>query len=46
MKNIVGNRLRKLRKVNKMSQQDLSKELQLEGIDLTSKEILKIENNK
>lgn len=29
-----------------MSQQELAKELQLEEIDLTSKEILKIENNK
>ena len=29
-----------------MSQQDLAKKLQLEGIDLTSKEISKIETNK
>lgn len=44
-KNISGNKLRELRKNAKMSQQDLAEKLQLEGIDLTSKEISKIENN-
>lgn len=42
-RNISGN---KLRKANKLSQQDLAEKLQLEGIDLTAKEISKIENNK
>lgn len=41
-KNISGNKLRELRKESKMSQQDLAKKMQLEGIDLTSKEISKI----
>lgn len=45
-RNISGNKLKELRKANKMSQQDLAEKLQLEGIDLTSKEISKIENNK
>ncbi len=45
-KNISGHKLRELRKQAKMSQQDLAEKLQLEGIDLTSKEISKIEKNK
>ena len=45
-KNISGKTLRALRKSAKMSQQDLAQKLQLEGIDLTSKEISKIEMNK
>jgi len=45
IKNISGNKLKNLRKKCKMSQQDLAEKLQLEGIDLTSKEISKIENN-
>lgn len=45
-RNISGNKLRELRKDSKMSQQGLTEKLQLEGIDLTSKEISKIENNK
>ncbi len=45
-RNISGNKLKELRKANKMSQQELAEKLQLEGIDLTSKEISKIENNK
>ena len=45
LKNISGNKLKELRKKNKMSQKDLAKKLQLEGIDLTSKEISKIETN-
>ena len=44
-KNISGYKLREFRKNAKMSQQDLAEKLQLEGIDLTSKEISKIENN-
>ena len=46
LKNISGNKLKQLRKAAKLSQQDLAKKLQLEGIDLTAKEISKIENNK
>ena len=45
-KNVSGNKLRQLRKEHKMSQQDLAEKLQLEGIDLTSKEISKIEKNR
>lgn len=45
-RNISGNKLSELRKTNKMSQQELAGKLQLKGIDLTSKEISKIENNK
>ena len=45
-KNICGNKLKEFRKQAKLSQQDLAEKLQLEGIDLTSKEISKIENNK
>lgn len=45
-KNISGNKLKELRKKAKLSQQDLAEKLQLEGIDLTSKEISKIETNK
>ena len=44
-KNISGNKLKELRKEANMSQQDLAEKLQLEGIDLTCKEISKIENN-
>ena len=45
-KNISGIKLKELRKSAKLSQQDLAEKLQLEGIDLTSKEISKIETNK
>lgn len=45
VKNISGNKLKELRKKNKMSQQDLAERLQLYGVDLTSKEISKIETN-
>ena len=45
VKNISGNKLKEFRKNAKMSQQDLAEKLQLEGIDLTSKEISKIETN-
>lgn len=46
LKNISGKKLKELRKAAKLSQQDLAEKLQLEGIDLTSKEISKIETNK
>lgn len=46
LKNISGIKLKELRKSAKLSQQDLAEKLQLEGIDLTSKEISKIETNK
>ena len=44
-KNVSGSKLKELRKKAKLSQQDLAEKLQLEGIDLTSKEISKIETN-
>lgn len=46
LRNISGKKLRKLHISAKLSQQNLAEKLQLEGIDLTSKEISKIENNK
>lgn len=45
-KNVSGTKLKELRKTFKLSQQDLAEKLQLVGIDLTSKEISKIETNK
>ena len=45
VKNISGKNLKEFRKNAQMSQQDLAEKLQLEGIDLTSKEISKIETN-
>lgn len=45
LKNISGSVLRKLRLKANLSQQDLAEKLQLLGIELTSKEISKIENN-
>lgn len=44
-KNISGIVLKELRLKNNLSQQDLAEKLQLLGIELTSKEISKIENN-
>lgn len=44
-KNISGSTVRKLRIEANLSQQDLAKELQLLGIQLTSKEISKIEHD-
>lgn len=44
-RNISGAVLRELRLKNNLSQQDLAEKLQLLGIELTSKEISKIENN-
>jgi transcriptional regulator with XRE-family HTH domain len=44
-KNASGKMLRKLRLEANMSQQDLATKLQLKGVDLTSKEISKIETD-
>ncbi len=43
---ISGKKLKELREALKMTQQNLAEKLQLLGIDLTSKEISKIETNK
>lgn len=45
LKNISGSVLRQLRLKSNLSQQELAEKLQLLGIELTSKEISKIENN-
>ena len=45
-KNISGSILRELRTNNGLSQQNLAEKLQLMGVELTSKEISKIENDK
>ncbi len=44
-RNISGIKLRVLRINSKMSQKQVAEKLQLEGIDLTEKEISKIEHN-
>lgn len=44
-RNISGVKLRELRLKSKMSQKNVAEKLQLEGIDLTEKEISKIEHN-
>ena len=44
-RNISGIKLRELRINSKMSQKQIAEKLQLEGIDLTEKEISKIEHN-
>ena len=44
-KNISGTVIRELRQKANLSQQDLAEKLQLLGIELTSKEISKIEND-
>lgn len=44
-RNISGSVLKDLRQKANLSQQDLAEKLQLLGIELTSKEIFKIENN-
>ena len=44
-RNISGMKLRELRINSKMSQKQVAEKLQLEGIDLTEKEISKIEHN-
>lgn len=45
-RNISGSVLKELRLEANLSQQDLAEKLQLLGIELTSKEISKIENDK
>lgn len=45
-RNVSGTKLRELRTAAKISQEDLAQKLQLESVDLTSKEFSKIENNK
>lgn len=45
-KNLSGHAIKELRIESKLSQQDLAEKLQLLGIQLTSKEISKIENDK
>ena len=44
-RNISGIKLKELRNIAKMSQKQVAEKLQLEGIDLTEKEISKIEHN-
>lgn len=44
-KNVSGSIIRELRIKSNLSQQDLAEKLQLLGVQLTSKEISKIENN-
>ena len=44
-RNISGIKLKELRINSKMSQKQVAEELHLEGIDLTEKEISKIEHN-
>lgn len=44
-RNIIGPVLKSLRQKSNLSQQDLAEKLQLLGVELTSKEISKIENN-
>lgn len=44
-RNISGIKLRDLRMKLKMSQKQVAEKLQLEGIDITEKEISKIEHN-
>lgn len=44
-RNISGMKLKELRMNSKMSQKQVAEKLQLEGIDLTEKEISKIEHN-
>ncbi len=44
-RNISGIKLKELRTSFKMSQKQVAEKLQLEGIDLTEKEISKIEHN-
>lgn len=45
-RNIYDKKLKELRIASKLSQQELAEKMQLEDIDLTSKEISKIETNK
>ena len=45
-KNLIGERLKKLRKINNLSQRDLARELQLIGMDMDKNVITRIETNK
>ncbi|MBO7208688.1 MAG: helix-turn-helix transcriptional regulator [Clostridia bacterium] len=45
-KNLIGERLKELRKRKKFSQRDLARELQLIGIDMDKNVITRIETNK
>ena len=45
-KNLIGERLKNLRKLKNLSQRDLARELQLIGIDMDKNVITRIETNK
>lgn len=45
-KNLIGLRLKNLRKENNLSQRDLARQLQLAGIDMDKNVITRIETNK
>ena len=45
-KNLIGERLKELRKINNLSQRDLARELQLVGMDMDKNVITRIETNK
>ena len=45
-KNLIGERLKELRKRNNLSQRDLARELQLVGMDMDKNVITRIETNK
>lgn len=45
LKNISGTKLRELRLKHNLTQEELAKKLQLQGLEISSKEISKIENN-
>lgn len=45
-KNLIGERLKDLRKTKNLSQRDLARELQLIGIDMDKNVITRIETNK
>ena len=45
-KNLIGKKLKKLRKQKRMSQEALARKLQLIGLDMDKNVITRIENNK
>lgn len=45
-KNLIGEKLKRLRKQKRLSQQALARELQLTGLDMDKNVITRIENNK
>ena len=45
-KNLIGERLKELRKINNLSQRDLARELQLIGMEMDKNVITRIETNK